>query len=508
MMAEAFAAVFSPVCLLLILVGTVIGIIFGSIPGLSATMAVVLFLPLTFGMTPINGTSLLVGLYMGGISGGLISAILLAIPGTPSSISTVFDGAPMARKGEAGKALGIGILYSFIGSIFGVAALWFISPALARVTLMFSAADYFAVAVFSLTIIASLSGKDMLNGILSGLLGIALSMVGMAPIDGATRFTFGNYQLLGGFDITVVLIGLFAVTDIILAGFSRKTLSTNYEKMPYSLKGYGISLKEFISQIPNTISSAIIGVVIGILPGIGGSTAGLLSYTVTKNASKHPEKFGVGCIDGIIASETSNNAVIGSSLIPLLCMGIPGNTVAAVFLGGLLVHGINPGPLIFQKSGSVVYGIYLALVVSAFIMLIVERGALRFFVKLLDTPKHILLPIVMVMCCVGAYSANVRSFDVITLLAFGLLGLAMKNLKLPSTPLIIGFILGPMFEENLRQALQASHGSWMVFVQRPISCGFLIVAILSTAFFIWQNQKGKKNAQAANEKFDTEEEAG
>ncbi len=508
MMAEAFAAVFSPVCLLLIMIGTVIGIIFGSIPGLSATMAVVLFLPLTFGMTPINGTSLLVGLYMGGISGGLISAILLAIPGTPSSIATVFDGTPMARKGQAGKALGVGILYSFIGSVFGIAALWFISPALARVTLMFSAADYFAVAVFSLSIIASLSGKDMLNGVLSGLLGIALSMVGMAPIDGATRFTFGNYQLLGGFNITVVLIGVFAVTDIILVGFSRKTLSANYEKRPYSLKGYGISLKEFFSQIPNTISSAIIGVIIGILPGIGGSTAGLLSYTVSKNASKHPEKFGTGCVDGIVASETSNNAVIGGSLIPLLCMGIPGNTVAAVFLGGLLVHGINPGPLIFQKNGSVVYGIYLALVVSAFIMLIVERGALRFFVKLLDIPKHILLPIVMVMCCVGAYSANVRSFDVITVLAFGLLGLAMKKLKLPSTPLIIGFILGPMFEENLRQALQASHGSWMIFVQRPISCGFLIVGILSTAFFMWQNQKAKKKAQAANEKFDTEEEAG
>ena len=508
MITAALGNVFNPACLFLIWMGTVIGIIFGSVPGLSATMAVVLFLPMTFSLEATRGIALLVGLYMGGISGGLISAILLKIPGTPSSISTVFDGGPMAEKGEAGRALGVGILYSFIGSIMGILALMFISPMLAKVCLLFSAADYFAVAVFSLTIIAALSGKDLLNGLIAGLIGMALSMIGMAPMDAQVRYTFGNYQLMGGLDITVLLIGVFAVTDIILAGFGRRTLANKLEQKKYQLRGYGISFPEFIQQIPNAIISSIIGIAIGILPGIGGSTAGLLAYTAEKSRSKYPEKFGAGIIDGIIASETSNNAVIGGSLIPLLCMGIPGNTVAAVFLGGLLVHGINPGPLIFDKSGQYVYGIYFALIMASVFMLIFERLGLRIFAKLLDIPKRILLPIIMVMCCVGAYSSHSRVFDVQCVLFFALLGLFFKCFKVPSTPLIIGFILGKMFEENLRKALQASHGDWTVFITRPISCTFLVIAVLFCAYTVWKNLKDKKAAEAAGQDFDTSEEEG
>ena len=508
MLATAFANVFNPMCLFLIWAGTMIGIIFGSIPGLSATMAVVLFLPMTFSMEPTMGLALLVGLYMGGISGGLISAILLKIPGTPSSISTVFDGGPMAEKGEAGRALGVGILSSTIGSLIGIFALIFISPLLAKVCLLFSAADYFGVAVFSLCIIAALSGKDLLKGILSGLLGIALSMVGMAPIDAEIRYTFGNYQLLSGFNITVLLIGVFAVTDIIVAGMGRRSLVLGIEKKKYKLRGYGMSVKECIEQIPNFIISSIIGIAIGILPGIGGSTGGLIAYTAEKSRSKNPEKFGTGCIEGVIASETANNAVIGGSLVPLLCMGIPGNTVAAIFLGGLTVHGISPGPLIFDKAGQYVYGIYLALIVSTIFMFIFERLGLPIFAKLLDIPKHILLPCIMVMCCVGAYSANSRVFDVQCVLMFGLIGLVLKIFKMPSTPIIIGFILGPMFEENLRQALQASHGSWSIFVTRPICCSFLIIAVVFVAFIVRGNLRDKKAAEAKGENFDTAEEEG
>ncbi|MEA5137452.1 MAG: tripartite tricarboxylate transporter permease [Candidatus Fimivivens sp.] len=494
MIAQAFSLVFSPVCLGLILLGVIVGIIFGSIPGLSATMAVVLFLPMSFGMTPMNGISLLVGLYLGGISGGLISAILLKIPGTPSSISTVFDGGPMADKGEAGKALGVGILYSFIGGLLSIFALMFVSPYLAAVTLKFTPVEYFAIAVFSLTIIASLSGNSLLNGLLSGFFGIAISMVGMAPIDALTRFTFGQYQLLSGFDIVVILIGVFAVTDIIRAGFERHHLADKMTKTTYELKGFGITWAEFKGQISNMIRSSLIGIGIGILPGIGGSTAGLLAYTAQKNASKYPEKFGTGIIDGVIASETSNNAVIGGSLIPLLTMGIPGNTVTAIFLGGLTIHGISPGPLIFQKSGQYVYGIFLALIVANVFMLIFERGCLKGFVKLLDIPKHLLLPIIMVCCVVGAYSSNSRIYDVWCVLAFGLMGLLFKKLKVPTTPLIIGFILGKMAEENLRRALMASAGSWMVFLTRPISLAFLIVAVISVVMTLKKSRENKKQA--------------
>lgn len=494
MIAQAFSLVFSPVCLGLILLGVIVGIIFGSIPGLSATMAVVLFLPMSFGMTPMNGISLLVGLYLGGISGGLISAILLKIPGTPSSISTVFDGGPMADKGEAGKALGVGILYSFIGGLLSIFALMFVSPYLAAVTLKFTPVEYFAIAVFSLTIIASLSGNSLLNGLLSGFFGIAISMVGMAPIDALTRFTFGQYQLLSGFDIVVILIGVFAVTDIIRAGFERHHLADKMTKTTYELKGFGITWAEFKGQISNMIRSSLIGIGIGILPGIGGSTAGLLAYTAQKNASKYPEKFGTGIIDGVIASETSNNAVIGGSLIPLLTMGIPGNTVTAIFLGGLTIHGISPGPLIFQKSGQYVYGIFLALIVANVFMLIFERGCLKGFVKLLDIPKHLLLPIIMVCCVVGAYSSNSRIYDVWCVLAFGLMGLLFKKLKVPTTPLIIGFILGKMAEENLRRALMASAGSWMVFLTRPISLAFLVVAVISVVMTLKKSRENKKQA--------------
>lgn len=492
MFLEAFSLVMNPVCLGLILLGVVIGIIFGSIPGLSATMAVVLFLPMTFGMAPMNGISLLVGLYLGGISGGLISAILLKIPGTPSSIATVLDGGPMADKGEAGKALGVGILFSFIGGMISIFALMFVSPFLAAITLKFTPVEYFAVAVFSLTIIVSLSGGSMINGLLSGLFGITLSMVGMAPIDAYTRFTFGQYQLLSGFDIVVILIGVFAVTDIIKAGFERRHLADKFEKTPYQLKGFGITWNEFKGQITNTIRSSLIGIGIGILPGIGGSTAGLISYTAEKNSSKYPEKFGTGIIDGVIASETSNNAVIGGSLIPLLTMGIPGNTVTAIFLGGLTIHGISPGPLIFEKTGQYVYGIYIALIIANIFMLVFERGFLRGFIKLLDIPKHILLPIIMVCCVVGAYSSNSRIFDVWSVMVFGLLGLLFKMLKVPSTPLIIGFILGKMAEENLRRALMASVGSWAVFVTRPISLAFLLIAFTSVIFTLRKTMHSSK----------------
>lgn len=492
MILEALMAVCNPLCLAMIVIGVVVGIIFGSIPGLSATMAVVLFLPMSFGMDPVNGISLLVGLYMGGISGGLISAILLKIPGTPSSISTVFDGGPMADKGEAGKALGVGILYSAIGSLISIFALIFVSPYLAAVTLKFTPVEYFSIAFFSLTIIASLSGNSLLKGLLAGLFGIAISMIGLAPIDGLTRFTFGQFQLLSGFDIVVLLIGVFAVTDIIMAGFGRKHLADVFKKKSYSLKGFGITMQEFKGQIGNMIRSSLIGIGIGILPGIGGSTAGLLAYTAEKNSSKYPEKFGTGIIDGVIASETSNNAVIGGSLIPLLTMGIPGNTVTAVFLGGLTIHGINPGPLIFEKSGMYVYGIFIALIVATIAMLVFERAGLRIFVKLLDIPKHILLPIVMVCCVVGAYSSNSRIFDVWSVLFFGLLGVFFKFTKIPSTPLIIGFILGKMAEENLRRALQASNGDVSVFFTRPISLVFLVVAVVFLVVTVRKNLKQQK----------------
>lgn len=487
----------NPLAIALILAGVVVGIIFGAIPGLSATMAMILFLPVSFGMEPMNGISLLVGLYMGGISGGLISAILLKIPGTPSSIATVFDGGPMADKGQAGKALGAAILTSFVGGMLSIFALMFISPILARVTLAFTSAEYFSIAIFALTIIASLSGKKLMNGMLSGIFGVALSTVGIAPVDGTARFTFGVSKLYGGFDTVVILIGVYAVTDIIMYGFRRKSIAaSNATKYQYELKGYGIGVREYLSHWKNIILSALIGLGIGILPGIGGSTASLLAYTAAKSTSKYPEKFGTGIIDGVIASETSNNAVIGGSLIPLITMGIPGNVATAIFLGGLTIHGISPGPLIFMKSGQFVYGIFIALILANIFMLVVERAGLRGFVKMLDIPKYILLPIVMVCCVIGAYCANFSIFDVWTVAVFGVLGVLFKYLEIPATPLIIGYILGSMTETSLRQAMMQSGGSWAIFVTRPISLIFLLIAFFSVAMTIRKQVRTRKGKAA------------
>ena len=483
----------NPFCLFLIFIGVVIGIIFGSIPGLSSTMALILFLPMSFGMEPMNGISLLIGLYLGGMLGGLISAILLKIPGTPSSIATVFDGGPMADKGEAGKAIGVGILTSFVGGMLSILALMFISPSLAKVTLAFTSAEYFAIALFALTIISSLSGNSLVNGILAGLFGISLSLVGIAPIDGAIRFTFGQSKLYGGFEQTVILIGIYAVTDIFRTGFDRKNIMGIANKKSYKMEGlYGMRLRDYFAQWVNIIRSALVGLGIGILPGIGGSTASLLAYTAAKDSSKYPEKFGTGIVDGIIASETSNNAVIGGSLIPLITMGIPGNVATAVLLGGLTIHGISPGPLVFMKSGQYIYGIFLALIVANIFMLIAERAGLRVFIKLLDIPKYYLLPVVLVCCVIGAYCSNFSVFDVYSVFIFGLIGLLFQYLKVPATPMIIGFILGDMTETNFRQALMQTGGSWSIFVTRPISLIFLIVAALSVAMTVRKQLRLRK----------------
>ena len=488
------AVILSPTCLLVTLLGVVVGIIFGSIPGLSATMAVVLFLPMSFGLEPIAGISLLMGLYIGGISGGCISAVLLKIPGTPSSISTVFDGGPMADRGEAGRAIGISILYSFIGGIISLIALIFISPFLASITLKFTAFEYFSIALFSLTIIASMSGKSVLNGLLSGLLGMALAFVGISPIDGYMRFNFNSVNLLSGFDIVAVLIGLFAVTDIIQTGANRKHLSDKGQLIHYELKGFGISMLEFKQQFVNMLRSALIGLGIGILPGIGGSTSGILAYSSAQNASKYPEKFGTGVIDGVIASETANNATVGGALIPLLTMGIPGSTVAAVILGGLTIHGITPGPLIFVKNGVFMYAIFTALLIANLYMLVVEYSGLKWFVKLMDIPKHILLPIVMVLCAVGAYASGNNVFAVWTIFGFGMLGLVLKKLSITTTPFIIGYILSSMTEVNLRRALIVSKGDLTPFFTRPISALFLLVAVISVVLIVVKNKKSNRAA--------------
>lgn len=475
-----------------ILIGVIIGIIFGAIPGLTSTMGVALCLPITFSMTPLNGITMLVALYVGGTSGGLISAILLKIPGTPSSVATTFDGAPMAERGEGGRALGIGILYSFLGTILSIIALIFIAPSLAKIALKFGPYEYFAICLFALTMIGAMVGDNLLKGLMSGIAGVTFSLFGIASIGGAERFTFGLQDLENGFQLLPVMIGLFAVSEILNVG--AEGISANKSQaLNCKIKGFGISLKEFKEQFVNFIRSALIGIGIGILPGIGGATSNIVAYSVAKQQSKYPEKFGTGVIDGVIATETANNASIGGALIPLLTLGIPGDTVTAMILGGLTLHGIAPGPLLFKNSGVLVYGIFAAFLIATFVMLIVEYGGIRLFIKVLSVPKYILLPVILVLCVVGTYGTNHSMFDVWTALIFGGIGFFMEKHKFPQAPMILGFVLGTVVEENLIRGLMYSNNNFWAFFKSPIAAAFMI---LTFCMLIWTAYKQVKSVTA------------
>ena len=492
---QGLEAVFTFQILGLLFFGTVVGIIFGAIPGLTATMAVALFLPITYTLGPAAGISLLVALYIGGVSGGLISAILLKIPGTPASVATTFDGGPMMEKGEGAKALGVGIFYSYLGTLISIFALMFIAPTLAKIALSFGPHEYFAIAIFSLTLIITLATGSMVKGIFSGALGFAFSTVGIAPVDAIQRFTLGTTALNGGFDILTVLIGLFAIAEIIKVAEDVKTekrATLDFVK----LKGFGFSIKEFFEQGWNAIRSILIGTGIGILPGIGSGTSNIVAYMVAKKRSKYPEKFGTGIIDGIVASEAASCSAVGGAMIPLLTLGIPGDTVTAMLLGGFMIHGIQPGPLLFVSQGPLVYTIFVAMLVSSLIMVICELYGVRIFVKLLAIPKHILLPIILVLCVVGAFGLGNRVFDVGTIVFFGLLGYGFMKCGIPQTPFIIGLILGPMAETNLRRGLMLSDGSFMGFLTEPISATFLGLAAASVGLHVYQQYRAKRLATA------------
>ncbi len=499
LLGQGFSAILEPYCLLLILAGTAVGILFGAVPGLTSVMAVALFLPVTYGMDPGTGIAVLVSLYIGATSGGLISAILLKIPGTPASVATCWDGHPMVDKGEGAKALGAGVVFSFLGTIISIAALVFIAPPLARIALRFGPHEYFAIAIFSLTLIASLSSGSMIKGLFSGALGFAFATVGIAPIEANVRFSFGSYELNDGFKTLTVLIGLFAISEVIKAAESVKTeaqatvANVNMKK----IRGFGFSREEFKKQIGNMFRSSAIGIGVGILPGIGAGTSNILSYIAAQKQSKHPELFGTGILDGIIASETANNAGIGGAMIPLMTLGIPGDGVTAILLGGFMVHGIAPGPLLFTNHAVLVYTIFAALILSSIAMLIIEFYGLRIFIKLLNVPKHILLPIVFILCVVGAFGLSSLIFDVWTILVFGAVGYFFVSFKVPQAPFIIGFILGPMAELNMRRGLMLSDGRWAGFFENSISCIFIVLSLFSVAYIIIKGLSNrKKDARA------------
>lgn len=468
---------FQPLTFLLLLLGVLGGMVFGAIPGLTAAMGVALAIPFTFGMSAINGLTLLTGIYIGGVSGGFISATLLNMPGTPSSVATCFDAYPMSCQGKSGQALGLGLISSFIGGISAVFVLITLAPLIARQALKFGPFEYFSLGILAFVAVSSMLGGNIWKNLISLAIGIILGTVGIDTINGLPRLTFGHYQLDGGISLLPFLVGLLCVSQIIEDIESKIDVIVPQEARNVTFKKLLPPLRIFIDNIKNYIRSFLVGLVIGIFPGIGGATSNIISYGMAKSSSRHPDRFGKGAPEGVIASETANNASIGGAMIPLIALGIPGDAVTAILIGGFMIHGINPGPLLFRHNPDLVYSIFSAQVWGNILMFVVGLSLIKFFIFTLSFPKKHLLPLVTVFCAIGAFAMSNRLFDVWILVFSGIFGYLWRKLDFSLVAIIIAFILEPIVEQNLRQGLTASMGSFLPIITSPISLGLLIAAV-------------------------------
>ncbi|WP_319773394.1 tripartite tricarboxylate transporter permease [Breoghania sp.] len=459
-----------------IALGTLGGLVIGALPGLTATMGVALLIPLTFGMSPVMGLNMLIGIYIGGIYGGCVSSILLRTPGTPAAAATVLDGYPMAQRGEAGKALGMATIASTIGGLIAAVVLATLAPQLAGIALEFGAPEYFALALFGLTIIASLSG-DVLKGAISGMLGILISCVGADPISGITRYTFGIQGFASGFAFTPALIGLFALSEVFTQ--IERLASTDKEKAIALVKNRWPSRADMKESASALIRGSLIGTLIGIIPGTGSGTASWISYNEARRTSKTPEKFGTGHMPGIAATESANNAVCASALIPLLALGIPGDVVTAVLMGGLMIQGLAPGPMLFQTNPDVVVGIFGGTFIATIFMFIFGMALIPVFSRILMVPRRMLTMSIVVFCFIGSFSINLNPVDLYTMVGFGVLGWGMQKYGFSQAALCIALILGPMLEANLRRGLLQSGDNLIEFLSGPITLLFLALTVVS-----------------------------
>lgn len=478
---SGFGNVFQPFTFFMVVLGTFVGVVVGALPGLSGSTGIILMLPLVYRLKSDVALVLLCGLFCGSMYGGSVAAILLNTPGTPSATATLLDGYPMNQKGEAGRALGISTVSSFIGGLISALCLAFIAPQLAKVALSFTSPDFFALSIFGLSIMAS-TDKDVVKGLISGFIGLLISTVGVDQVAGIDRFTFGNYRLMRGLQLLPVLIGVFAMSEvfnIVQKGGEREGAAANQNL------GRVIPTKEdFKALFISAVIGGFIGVFIGIIPGTGGAISCFLAYQVAKRISKRQELFGTGIPEGIAAPEASNNGTTGGALIPMLVLGVPGDTVTSVMLGALTLIGITPGPRLFVEPDGIVivYAILAGMLVIQFIMLAIGLGFAKASPYVLKIPQTILLPLIASLCIVGAYSNSNNLFDVLVAILFGVLGYGMKKFGYPGAPLVLGIVLGPLAEANLNRALILSENKWSTFVTHPISCTFLVLSVLIILF--------------------------
>lgn len=481
--AQGFLSLADPMLLFLIFAGTVFGVIIGALPGLTSTMGVALLVPVTFGMSPQMGLALLGAIYCSSTYSGAISAILINIPGTPANCCTLFDGYPMTQKGESGRAIALATSASAFGGFISIFALLFLAPPLAEFALKFGAQEYFLLALFGVSVIASLSEKNMLKGLLSGVVGLFLSIIGMHPLTGDVRFAAGMPELYSGLPIVIALIGLYSIPEVI----SSLSTANGVPKQTDGVdKGVFSQMIELFQYKVLTIKATIIGIIVGIIPGAGSSIASFVAYDNAKKSSKTAELFGAGSPEGIIASEAANNAVVGGSLIPTLTLGIPGNAVSAVLLGGLMVHGLKPGPALFIDNSAIVYSFIMSLFVSNLVFVPVGLFIARYGVKLIETPSSILAPLVLGLAVIGSYAINMSMVEVGLMLAVGLLGYIMKEFDVPREPMVLGLVLGSMAEGELARAFSLVHGSFPMLIKGMFTSPLSLIIISLTALSLWQ----------------------
>jgi putative tricarboxylic transport membrane protein len=479
--------------LLPILIGTIAGVIGGALPGVTITMTVIVVLPFTFGLDPLQGLAAMIGVYVGGSAGGSITASLIGIPGTPSAVATTFDGFPMTKKGEAGRSVWVGAWSAFIGGALGGLCLIELTGPFASLALAFGPWEFFSLFVFALSMVAGLVGKSVTKGLLSGAIGLLITVVGPDPIMGVQRFTLGIHQLEGGFPFLPVLIGIFAFAQLMpdiehmnadegaRSGAKKVSLAVSHLAVWWDI----------ISRPFILLWVTFIGIVIGVLPAIGGSAANIMAYDQAKKFSKRPEKFGTGIPEGIVASEASNSANVAGSLMMIMAFGIPGDAVTAVMMGALTIHGIQPGPLFISQHPKIAYGIYASYLVALPLMIAVIWVGSRVWLRIILMPKSILIPIVLVLCVIGAYALSNTMNDVYVLALFCVIGYAMVKGRIPLAPLILGVVLGDQIEANLIQAISTDANPWL-FITRPISGGMLAASIASVALAVWQHNRAAK----------------
>lgn len=465
--------------ILLIALGTFSGIYLGAMPGLSVTMAVSLLISFTYSWETYSALALMIGIYCGGVYGGSRSAILLNIPGAPAAIATTFDGYPLAKLGEAGTAIGITTVQSVFGGLIGTVALALAAPLVSDIALMFAPRDYFLVAIMGLLLVGSLGRQSTAKGLFMAALGILLGMVGMDSLTGQPRFTFGSLNLMNGINYVTAMIGLFGVSEALMQ-IKLKDMPVVKQKIDKIIPSW----KTLVDMLPLSLRSAFIGVMVGALPGTGGDIAALIAYDNAKRTVKNPTRpFGEGALEGLVAPETANNAAIGGAFIPMLTLGIPGDPVTAIFIGALFIHGIKPGPMLMVESPELFWFIVVSLLIANVFLLIFGLTGIKIFTKLVEIPKSILIPIIIILSVIGTYTIGNSVWDIYIMLIFGFLGYILKNFKYPLGPLVLGIILAPLLDTNYRRAVLTSGSIWEfikdLFVH-PIS----LILLLMITFMI------------------------